>query len=110
MSKFNRREKKYIMKIKGVLYLNETPHQATLQLQKVKKVANSELVDDELIDIEQLALDNVDLKNRERINLSLDKSIVINLRKLSKLNNMPMCRLVDKAILAMYQEDFKKFE
>lgn len=48
-----------------------------------------------------------DLVNRERVNLTLDSGIMVNLRKLSKDTGVPMSQLVDKAILAMYEKDFK---
>jgi hypothetical protein len=49
-----------------------------------------------------------DLVNRERVNLTLDAEIMVNLRKLSAKTEVAMGRMVDKAILAMYGEQFKE--
>jgi hypothetical protein len=48
-----------------------------------------------------------DLTTRERVNLTLDSEIMANLRKLSEKTGVPMARMVDKAILAMYGKDFE---
>lgn len=49
-----------------------------------------------------------DLTTRERVNLVLDAEIMSNLRKLSDNTGTPMSRMVDKAILAMYGNEFEK--
>ena len=49
-----------------------------------------------------------DLTTRERVNLVLDAEIMSNLRKLSEKTGTPMSRMVDRAIMAMYGEDFKE--
>ncbi|MGE5631403.1 MAG: ribbon-helix-helix domain-containing protein [Caulobacteraceae bacterium] len=48
-----------------------------------------------------------DLATRERVNLTLDSDIMAKLRKLSADTGVPMARMVDKAILAMYGGQFK---
>lgn len=48
-----------------------------------------------------------DLTTRERVNLTLDSDIMTNLRKLSVDTGVPMSQMVDKAIMAMYGEQFK---
>lgn len=48
-----------------------------------------------------------DLVTRERVNLTLDSNIMTKLRKLSTVTNVPMARMVDKAILAMYGDQFE---
>ena len=48
-----------------------------------------------------------DLTTRERVNLTLDSDIMTNLRKLSLVTGVPMARMVDKAILAMYGKQFE---
>lgn len=47
-----------------------------------------------------------DLTTRERVNLTLDSTIMTNLRKLSSDTGVPMARMVDKAIIAMYDTQF----
>jgi hypothetical protein len=47
-----------------------------------------------------------DLTTRERVNLTLDSGIMTNLRKLSTESGVPMARMVDKAIMAMYGDKF----
>jgi hypothetical protein len=47
-----------------------------------------------------------DLTTRERVNLTLDSGIMANLRKLSAESDVPMARMVDKAIMAMYGDKF----
>jgi hypothetical protein len=47
-----------------------------------------------------------DLTTRERVNLTLDADIMANLRKLSTATGVPMARMVDRAILAMYGDQF----
>ena len=47
-----------------------------------------------------------DLTTRERVNLTLDSSIVANLRKLSAKSGVHMSTMVDKAIMAMYAKEF----
>lgn len=49
-----------------------------------------------------------DLVNRERVNLTLDAEMMANLRQLSENTGVPMARMVDKAILSMYGEQFKE--
>lgn len=49
-----------------------------------------------------------DLTTRERVTLTLDTDIMTSLRKMSKETGVPMARMVDKAILAMYGEGFGK--
>lgn len=49
-----------------------------------------------------------DLVNRERVNLTLDGEMMANLRQLSENTGVPMGRMVDKAILSMYGEQFKE--
>lgn len=49
-----------------------------------------------------------DLTTRERVNLTLDAEMMANLRKLSNETGVPMARMVDKAIMAMYGDQFKK--
>lgn len=49
-----------------------------------------------------------DLRTRERVNLTLDAEMMNNLRKLSVEIDIPMARMVDKAILAMYGDQFTK--
>ena len=51
-----------------------------------------------------------DLKTRERVNLTLDNEIVANLRKLAQDTDGVMGRMVDRAIMAMYGDDFKRLE
>ena len=51
-----------------------------------------------------------DLVNRERVNLTLNKDMMSKLRRLSKINDTPMARMVDKAILAMYGKEFDKLD
>jgi hypothetical protein len=48
-----------------------------------------------------------DLTTRERVNLTLDADMMAKLRKLSADTGVPMARMVDKAIIAMYSEQFK---
>jgi hypothetical protein len=61
------------------------------------------------IDLSELKEESAsDLVNRERVNLTLDSVIMANLRKLSDNTGVPMARMVDKAILAMYGEQFKE--
>jgi hypothetical protein len=43
-----------------------------------------------------------DLVTRERVNLTLDSELMAKLRKLSTDTGVPMARMVDKAITAMY--------
>lgn len=47
-----------------------------------------------------------DLTTRERVNLTLDSGIMTKLRKLSADTGVPMARMVDKAIMAMYGDQF----
>jgi hypothetical protein len=47
-----------------------------------------------------------DLTTRERVNLTLDSGIMANLRKLSESSGVPMSKMVDKAILEMYGDQF----
>lgn len=47
-----------------------------------------------------------DLTTRERVNLTLDSGIMANLRKLSESSGVPMSKMVDKAILTMYGDQF----
>lgn len=49
-----------------------------------------------------------DLTTRERVNLTLDSDIMTSLRKLSLDTGVPMARMVDKAIMAMYGDQFNK--
>jgi len=49
-----------------------------------------------------------DLVTRERVNLTLDIKILANLRKLSAEKHIAMGRMVDKAVMAMYGEEFEK--
>lgn len=49
-----------------------------------------------------------DLTTRERVNLTLDAGMMAKLRKLSADTGVPMARMVDKAILAMYGCEFDK--
>jgi hypothetical protein len=49
-----------------------------------------------------------DLVNRERVNFLIDAQIMVNFRKLSAKTGVPMGRMVDKAIMAMYGEQFKE--
>lgn len=63
------------------------------------------------IDLSEPAAESTsDLVNRERVNLTLDAEIMANLRKLSDETHIPMARMVDKAILAMYGEQFKELK
>jgi len=48
-----------------------------------------------------------DLTTRERVNLTLDSDMMTKLRKLSAETSVPMARMVDKAIMAMYGDQFK---
>ena len=47
-----------------------------------------------------------DLTTRERVGLTLDKDIMANLRKLSRESGVPMSTMVDRALLAMYGDEF----
>lgn len=49
-----------------------------------------------------------DLTTRERVTFSLDTEIMTNLRKLSAKTGTPMARMIDRAIMAMYGDEFKK--
>ena len=49
-----------------------------------------------------------DLTTRERVTFSLDTLIMTNLRKLSAETGIPMARMIDRAIMAMYEDEFKK--
>jgi len=49
-----------------------------------------------------------DLTTRERVSLTLNSGIMVNFRKLSDRTGVPMSTMVDKAIMAMYGEEFKK--
>lgn len=49
-----------------------------------------------------------DLITRERVTFSLDTLIMTNLRKLSAETGTPMARMLDRAIMAMYEDEFKK--
>ena len=49
-----------------------------------------------------------DLVTRERVNLTLDTEIIANLRLLAEETGGVMGRMVDKAILSMYGEQFKE--
>lgn len=49
-----------------------------------------------------------DLTTRERATFSLDTLIMTNLRKLSAETGTPMARMIDRAIMAMYEDEFKK--
>ena len=49
-----------------------------------------------------------DLTTRERVNLTLDRDIVASLRQLAKDTDAVMGRMVDRAIVAMYGEEFEK--
>jgi hypothetical protein len=61
------------------------------------------------IDLSELKEESAsDLVNRERVNLTLDAKIMANLRKLSDNTGVPMARMVDKAIMAMYGNQFKE--
>lgn len=51
-----------------------------------------------------------DLKNRERVNLTIDKEVVANMRKFSKVSGISMSVMVDKAIMAMYSKEFSDIE
>ena len=48
-----------------------------------------------------------DLTTRERVNLTLDSGIMASLRKLAKDTDGVMGRMVDRAIVTMYGEDFE---
>ena len=47
-----------------------------------------------------------DLVNRQRVNLTLGNDVIEGLRKLSKETDVPMSKMVDKALLAMYGDKF----
>jgi hypothetical protein len=51
-----------------------------------------------------------DLVTRERVNLTLDAEIIANLRELSGKNGIPMARMVDRAIVYLYGEQFKELK
>lgn len=57
---------------------------------------------------EQPEAEPSDLTTRERVNLTLDTDIIKKLRLLSEKSSVPMARMVDKAILAMYSSEFDK--
>jgi hypothetical protein len=53
---------------------------------------------------------HLDIVTRERVNLTLDAEIIANLRELSGKNGIPMARMVDRAIVYLYGEQFKELK
>lgn len=47
-----------------------------------------------------------DLSGRERVHMSLDAALMAGLRRMSREMDVPVSRLVDRAVRAMYAEQF----
>lgn len=61
------------------------------------------------IDLSELVEESAsDLVYRERVNLTIGSEVIANMRKYSEQTGIPMGRMVDKAIMAMYGEQFKE--